>query len=309
MPPLIPSQIFTLVYQLGNPGDVNTYFVQAIVRYAQTGAIISTINLVNQGNQRFTGTFTVPADVSGNGYYLDITYTVYTDAMYSVLSQMYPIQNAVGQVLQQITPGIGFGGGDGISEVELRRIFELYMGKSEKPKSSKEMAAESSDRFDKEEMYERIESVRGEPVDISPILSGLEKIGGHIKSIKIPEYPKQEKTDLSPVLRMIHIVAERLASVEKISSAAHVESLAQRLEKMIEKVEYSLKQMSDANEETNKSHREMSEKALEELSDETRGILKSKFDGKFEDKKKKYDADKISSLFPKPIKSPYAKKP
>lgn len=204
LPTLTPSQLFTLVYQLGSPGDTGTYFVQAIVRYASSGTIIATVNLANQGNQRFTGTFTVPADVGGSGYYLDITYTVYTNSLYTILSQNYGIQNVVGKVLQSLTVGMGIGGGDGVSEIELRKILEMYFGDLKTHvSSSKEMIDEE---FDWSEMHERmdgIESAVSSAKDYSLHLDSIKNSIGEVRSLasKIPT--SQKEISLEPVLRMM----------------------------------------------------------------------------------------------------------
>ena len=74
---LRPTETFTIVRVLGDTVDTATYFVQAIIRNSNTGKIIDTINLTDKGNRRFTGNWEVAADVSGEGFYIDITTTVY----------------------------------------------------------------------------------------------------------------------------------------------------------------------------------------------------------------------------------------
>ena len=118
---LNPLQPCPLVYQL-NPNDGTTYYVRAVVRYSNSGVIFKTLNLTDQGGQRFTGSFQTP---NGNGVVIDITYTVYINSGYTTIAG-YGSTNESHVI--QILDGIGNSGGDGISEETMRKILGEMLG-------------------------------------------------------------------------------------------------------------------------------------------------------------------------------------
>ena len=77
---LQPQASFTLVRQIANHTDSSTYYVRAVIRNAYTDELISTLDLTDRGSQRFSKNWQVPADPSGEGFYLSIVTSVYTDS-------------------------------------------------------------------------------------------------------------------------------------------------------------------------------------------------------------------------------------
>jgi hypothetical protein len=59
---LEPQQEFVLARGLEDHTDSTTYYVRAVVRNAKTDALISTVNLTDNGNRRFTKAWMTPAD-------------------------------------------------------------------------------------------------------------------------------------------------------------------------------------------------------------------------------------------------------
>jgi len=161
---LTPGTQAPIVIQLGMPGDTGTYYVQAVVRRSSTGATIATVNLTDQGNQRFTGSFDVPQDPLGFGYYLDVTISVYTDAGYTTLSNLYTIQENMYQVklLPQFTNG-GGGGGDYTDYKKIRKMIEEVVGKIE---------------------IKEVEMPEYKETDLQPVLSELQVIKSSITGVK-----------------------------------------------------------------------------------------------------------------------------
>src|SRR3954451_7251835 len=89
MVPLKPQQWFTVVRQIANHLDADTNYVRAVIRNAYTDAIVATLDLDNKGGQRFTKNWRVPADPSGQGFYVSIVTSVYTDAGYTTKNENY----------------------------------------------------------------------------------------------------------------------------------------------------------------------------------------------------------------------------
>lgn len=93
-PQISPLESFPIVYLISDPTDSGTYFVRSIMRNSATGAIIKIanqnfVNLTDKGNRRFAKLIQAPSDPSGNGFWIDITTTVYTDSGYTSVSPNY----------------------------------------------------------------------------------------------------------------------------------------------------------------------------------------------------------------------------
>ena len=86
---LHPRENFTIVRQIEDHTDSNTYYIRAVIRNAKTDALITTINLTDQGSRRFSKSWLVPADVSNQGYWICILSSVYTDSGYTTKSPLY----------------------------------------------------------------------------------------------------------------------------------------------------------------------------------------------------------------------------
>lgn len=78
---LQPQENFTIVRLLGDPADVGTHYVKATIRQAKTDKILATLILTDKGSRRFTKDWQAPADVAGTGLWIDVTTTVYDDAL------------------------------------------------------------------------------------------------------------------------------------------------------------------------------------------------------------------------------------
>src|SRR5258707_3851150 len=87
---LEPLEDFTIARGLEDHTDSTTYYVRAVVRDAKTDALLATVNLTDQGDaHRFSKKWQIPADQTGQGYYLLITTSVYTDSGYTTKSSNY----------------------------------------------------------------------------------------------------------------------------------------------------------------------------------------------------------------------------
>jgi hypothetical protein len=169
---LQPQAYFTVVRQIANHTDAGTYYVRAVIRNAFTDAIIETLDLTDKGSQRFKKDWMVPADTSGQGFYISIVTSVYTDSGYTTKSDNYGDEENTYLVQERVKPLMR--GGGGISARDVRDIIKEELAKLPKPEKME------------------IPEFKQEKVDLSPILEELRGVGGKIKD--------PEKVDLAPVL-------------------------------------------------------------------------------------------------------------
>ena len=113
---LSPQEAFPIVYVLADPNDSATYYVRSVMRNSSTGAIVQInganfVNLTDGGNRRFTRTIQAPNDPSGQGFWVDIVTTVYTDSGYTTKSENYFEQCDKYLVQQRWNYAQGAGGG------------------------------------------------------------------------------------------------------------------------------------------------------------------------------------------------------
>lgn len=171
---LQPREYFTIVRQLPDPGDVTVYYVRATIRNSRTDELIDTVALVDRGGQRFTQEWQVPADVSGLGFYLDITTNVFNDAAYTVPSTVYGRDNESFLVYDRISRQSG----GGMSVVTDYKKINKMLIEALKPLEGKEVPE----------------------LDLSPVLSLLKTIEKKVDGIEMPE---MEKLELSPVIKAV----------------------------------------------------------------------------------------------------------
>lgn len=176
-----PSSTFPIVRQIADPTDSATYYVRAVVRDSISGVTLDTVNLVDQGGQRFTYNYPAPQDGSGFGRYIDVTTTVYSDSGYTTRTGVYADENQT-YVVKEYTGNLG-GAGSGGSDINYKKIRALLK--------------EVIDEQEKVEMPEMPEQK-----DLMPAIVALEsRIVGAISALPKPEKP--EKIDLAPVLEKI----------------------------------------------------------------------------------------------------------
>lgn len=202
---LQPGQNFTIVRQLGMPGDVATYYVQAVVKNSSTGTVLQTVNLTDQGSQRFTGAYQIPNDTSGQGFNIDITTTVYTDSGYSTVSNIYTIDNAAYLVFDRllsrnVAVGVGV-------DVDYKRIEKMI----EKAIAERKMVVIPKNKeTDLSGVISSIETLRGSIVTVvegavTPLNGKIQAIGEVVKreaksvSDLINSKPEFTETDLTTI--------------------------------------------------------------------------------------------------------------
>lgn len=176
---ILPQSTLRIVRQLSDPSDSDTYYVQAVVKNSATSAVLATVNLTDEGSQRFTGSYFTAPDASGNGYYIDVTTTVYTDSGYTTLSANYSRDTFTYHVFQE---QMHFGGGG--AEVNYDKIRKLI----------------------KEELAAQEKMEIPEQRDITPEMLAVERrikdvVLMSVQGIKMPE---QVQPDLDRVIRDVN---------------------------------------------------------------------------------------------------------
>ena len=186
-----PGTNFPIVRKLGDPADVGTNYVRAVVRNSATGVILETINLVDQGVQRFTSFYKVgPAE----DWFFDITTTVYTDSGYTTKSDVYSEENDTYHVQVIMTPQLQNvalqGGGSDINYKKIESIVRDVV-EGRKTLNKDDITNSTQNLAKKDEIVNTIATLRKD------IMASISSISSQIKVIKIPE------TDLKPLTNMV----------------------------------------------------------------------------------------------------------
>lgn len=205
---LHPQKSFTVVRQITNHLDTDTNYVRAVIRNAYTDALIETLSLTDRGSQRFSSNWRVPADTSGEGFYVSIVTSVYTDSGYTTKNPNYGDEESTYLVEDRVNALRG--GGGGADARTIRRIIkeELALGEKEEPEDTPEqvepikmpemrwedvlsaiaelkiaLKPEKPEKVNFEPVYEALQTILSaindkevtEPTDLSPILSKLDE--------------------------------------------------------------------------------------------------------------------------------------
>lgn len=224
---LQPQVDFPISRQIANHLDVNIYYVQAKV-YDADGTLIATVNLTDKGGQRFQKRWRVPADKSGQGAYISIVTSVYTDSNYSTKSNNYGDEENTYLIFNRVTPAIKGGGGSGnVSLSEIRRVIADELDSREKEEDEMEDEEEKEvidiPRYDTnfEALADSLSSlstalakVPTEKFDQTHLLEGIQNLANAIDEKEVtPE------TDLDPIMEELQAFSTYLESIsDKITS-------------------------------------------------------------------------------------------
>ncbi len=189
---LRPQEVFTIVRGLEDHTDSATYYVRAVVRNARTDALIATVDLVDQGDgHRFTYNYTVPPDTSGEGFYISIVTSVYTDSGYTSKSANYGDSFDTFLIEQRLNGNSSHSGGSEVDYKKIQKMIEDAIKKIPAP-----------------------EKVTIPSVDFAPLARQFEVLKKAIETIKLPE---NEKVDFTLVLAKLDEVSKTVKkSVEDI---------------------------------------------------------------------------------------------
>lgn len=197
---LHPKETFTIVRQIEDHTDSGTYYVQAVVRNAKTDALLSTINLDDKGNRRFSKTYIVPADPSGEGVWITILTSVYTDSGYTTKSQNYAdkMESYLVQARPVFNPNYPAPTGPDIDYSRIDKIVAKHVAKALEGKglpidASAFVDTVNSLKSSLKPVLEFVKSYKPNDVnvDFAPVVGALSKLDSKINNIK-PEQFKYE---------------------------------------------------------------------------------------------------------------------
>lgn len=283
---LQPGQSAPIVRQLGLPGDSSTYYVQAVVKNSATGATITTINLTDQGSQRFTGSFDVPQDPLGFGYYIDITTSVYTDSGYTTLSNIYTIDMQSLLVFDRLTWGRNVGGGGDMTDYdkiakmireEIKGIDFPEIPKPEKVNLEPVLATiwETGRRVE-----DKLDAIDTKTRDAS-IVKAVDKLGKSILS-KMDEATIMAK--LQKMIKGLEIAITnetKEASVHRKTTTTSVEDIVSAGNSMLEKLTTALGKIEALHkavkEESDTERTAKIENAIKEMGEELANLFMDNF--------------------------------
>ena len=227
-PTLAPQKDFPIVRQISNHLDAGTYYVQAIVRDAD-GNTLDTVNLTSLGGQRFQKRYRVPVDRSGQGTYISIVTSVYTDSGYTTKSNNYGDEENTYLIYDFVANrgGGSRGGGVNFDLFDIKRVVKAVLDENEAGKEvpapiefpempkvtdygdAITLTAENVGRMmaDLKRMSERKE------VDLFPVLEGIQNLAN-----SIDEKPVTEATDLTDIVAEVddlgQFVEEKMIAID-----------------------------------------------------------------------------------------------
>jgi len=202
---LNPQKSFTVVRQIANHIDTNEYFVRAVIRYAYTDVLITNLDLDLKGDQRYSKNWQVVADPSGQGTYISIVTSVYTDAGHTTKSENYGDEENTYRVFDDMSPAMK-GGGGGLDMRTTRRIIEESLEKMKFPEQEKisiPKQKEYDDKFNEltrglSDIKTLVASLPAENVNLSPLMTRLNELSQEVKT-----KPVTKETDLKPMIKLL----------------------------------------------------------------------------------------------------------
>lgn len=209
---LQPQSSFPIVRQIANHLDATVYYVRAVVRDAD-GNIITTVDLASKGSQRYQTRYRVPVDSSGQGAYISIITSVYTDAGYTTKSPNYGDEENTYLVFDRVLSTLRGNSGSSLDIATVRRVIAEEIKKAQpEPVAIPELpAVEKPDIIspqlerlagDISTLKTAVARIPTDTIDLSDIKQAMETIYSSIEAKAVtPE------TDLQPVMTAIDQLA------------------------------------------------------------------------------------------------------
>lgn len=200
---LQPQNSFTITRQIENFLDTDTNYVQAVIRNGYTDAIIATVPLVSRGGQRFSANWQVPADPQGQGFYISVVTSVFTDAGYTTKNQNYGDQENTYLVQDRLTNMRQ--GGAGFDPYLLRKMIKEELANIPPPEPVKMPKMRFGEVLTA--IREAVDTIKGdevetpeppEKVDLQPVLDAIQRL-----ETSVAEKEVTPETDLSPILTQL----------------------------------------------------------------------------------------------------------
>jgi len=201
---LNPQKSFSVIRQIANHIDTGTYYVRAVIRYAYTDVLITNLDLDLKGDQRYSKNWEVVADPSGQGIYISIVTSVYTDSGYTTKSENYGDEINTYLIQERVLGSLKSGGG--LDMRTTRRIIEESLEKIKFPEQEKisiPKQKEYDNKFNEmaqglSDIKTLIASIPTENVNLSPLMTRLNELSQEVKT-----KPVTKETDLNPILNSI----------------------------------------------------------------------------------------------------------
>jgi hypothetical protein len=238
---LEPQLEYVLARGLEDHTDSTTYYVRAVIRNAKTDALIATVNLTDNGNRRFTKAWLAPADPTGLGLDILVTYTVYTDSGYTTKAENYGEKFDEHTVLRRMNPNLNGGGAD----VDYKRIAKIVSDEVAKQIASipdPDKPEMPNIPFHLQPLLNAITGVRNDigninvpeakEVDFGPVMAKIQAVEQAVNAIDIPTPPE---TDLSPVLDRLDSHGETLKATSMQDVKQSVDDLFSRVKEFFAK--------------------------------------------------------------------------
>jgi len=196
---LQPQANFTVVRQIANHLDSATYYVRAVIRNAYTDEILKTLNLTDKGSQRFKGDWLVPADPSGQGFYISIVTSVYTDNGYTTKSENYGDEENTYLVQNRVLFGGTGGGGAGVDYTRIKDILSKEVSKIPEMIDVPDYSTYLEALRNKINAVSKdVAKIPTERVDLGEVLGGIAQI-----LVAINDKAVTPPTDIQPIINAI----------------------------------------------------------------------------------------------------------
>lgn len=210
---LHPREQYTITRQLANPYIEDTFYVRAVIRNAKTDVVLDTLDLVDNGSQRFTKPWTVPADVSGQGFYVSIVTSVYTDSGYTTKSELYGDEQQTFLIQERYVFNPNYPVGPDIDYKRIKKMIDDAV-KAVVDKNQTIVV----EKIREVKIPETIVVEKIKEIDLSPVMDAIKVVGKKVDDKPVTEIPEQEKIDLSPIAKQISSLEKSVKdSSEKIT--------------------------------------------------------------------------------------------
>ncbi len=217
---LNPLENFTITRQLQDPAITDTFYVRVVIRNAKLDTIIDTLDLTDQGGQRFTKVWKVPADVSGQGFWISTVTSVYTDSGHTTKSTDYGDEERTYliQAREPFNPNYPLPTGQDIDYKKIKKIIKEVVDEAEKNESEPIVVT-------KEVVREvKVPTLIPNNVEIppypsfAPILKAIAEASKQIKDKPVTVVPPQKEVDLTPIVtKLLALESQVNGALEKIN--------------------------------------------------------------------------------------------
>lgn len=199
---LHPREKFIITRQLQNSYITDTFYVRAVIRNAKTDTVIQTYDLTDKGSQRFTKEWMVPADPSGQGFYVSIVTSVYSDSGYTTKSDIYGDEEQTYLVQERYVFNPNYPAGPSGQDIDYKRIQKMIDDSFRKFVSTKPETIVVTKEVIKEVKIPEVKIVeKFNDIDTAPILSAIKAVGKKVDDKEVTEIPEMpEPVDLSPIV-------------------------------------------------------------------------------------------------------------